>query len=96
VLIQQKAVYPNPFTNAANLYFMLRVDANVRVEVFNVAGEIIFRKDYGCLAGPNDIQWLGVNDYGARTATGIYIVTVKASGVDGSQGGYWVNLACTR
>ena len=96
VLLQQKAAYPNPFSDTAHLYFQLRVAAEVTVDVYNVAGEVIYTRQVPCQAGPNVVTWQGVSNYGGRCATGIYIVAVKAGGVDGSQGSYWTSLACTR
>lgn len=95
-LIQERGIYPNPFAERAKIYFSLRVEAVAKLTVYNVAGEPLFVKQYPGVVGPNVIDWDGVNDSGARCASGIYILRLQADGVDRSTGGYWATVAIQR
>ena len=97
-LIQPVGLYPNPFTDKSVLMFNLRVQAQVEVTIFNVAGEVVDGFVVNGQASPpvNSAVWEGINRFGARCASGIYPVHVKAHGVDGTNGDYWVTLACVR
>lgn len=95
-LIKERGIYPNPFTDRAKIYFTLRVDAVAKLYVYNVAGEPLFVREFAGRAGPNLIDWDGVNNEGARCASGIYILRLQAIGVDHSTGGYWASVAIQR
>jgi uncharacterized repeat protein (TIGR01451 family) len=95
-LVQERGVYPNPFTDKARIYFTLRVEALVRVTVFNVAGEPLFRLEVPGRPQKNEVIWEGVNDAGARCASGVYILRVQAEGIDGTNGGYWSTVVIQR
>jgi len=88
-LVQERGLYPNPFVSQLNVYFRLRVDAEVTVAIYNVAGEPVRRLQVPGQAGDNLLPWLGVNDAGSRCASGVYVVHVLAQGRDGTQGGFW-------
>ena len=95
-LIQERGVYPNPFKDSAHLFFTLRVAATVKVIAYNVAGEIVTVLTRPCGSGVNELSWDGSNDSGGRCASGIYLLHLKADGVDASSGSYWTNLAIAR
>jgi len=95
-LIRERGVYPNPFTDRVRLYFTLRVDAQAKLHIYNVAGEPILSLESAGKAGANEIIWQGLNEIGARCASGVYILNLRAEGVDGSAGGYWTNVVITR
>lgn len=95
-LIKEKGVYPNPFSDKARFYFMLRVDAVAKLIIYNVAGEVVYVKEAAGKAGPNELIWEGLNDLGGRCATGIYVVNLKAEGIDRSTGGYWTHVVIMR
>lgn len=95
-LIKERGIYPNPFVETAHIYFNLRVDATVKLYIYNVAGEVIFIKDYPFKTGPEEILWDGINELGGRCASGVYILHLKATGVDRSSGGYWTQVAIQR
>ena len=68
------AVYPNPFTNSAEVSFTLEESQFIKMEVYNVTGELIASSDQGKLnAGRNYIQLDGVN-----LSSGIYFVGITA------------------
>jgi hypothetical protein len=95
-LIEKRALYPNPFGPLLNVYFRLRVDADVTLAVYDVAGEVVCKVPFQGHAGDNVLQWAGVNASGLRCASGVYTLRVSAVGVDGSIGGYWDRAAAMR
>lgn len=95
-LIKERGIYPNPFTDRAKIFFTLRVQAVAKLYVYNVAGEPLFVREYPGVAGPNLIDWDGVNNDGARCASGVYILRLQAQGVDHSTGGYWATVSIQR
>lgn len=95
-LIEERGVYPNPFSDRVHLYFTLRVDSAAKLIIYNVAGEVVYVLARDLKAGPQELLWEGINDVGSRCSSGVYIVDLKASGADGSAGGYWTNVAIVR
>ncbi len=95
-LVKERGIYPNPFSDRARIYFTLRVDAQVKLWVYNVAGEPLFTLERAGQAGKNEILWEGINQLGARCASGVYILRLQAEGVDRSSGGYWSSVAIQR
>jgi len=95
-LIRERGVYPNPFTDKVRLYFTLRVDALAKLTIYNVAGEPIIRLERDCKFGTNELVWEGINELGGRCSSGVYIVNLRAEGIDHSVGGYWTNVVIVR
>jgi hypothetical protein len=95
-LIRVRGLYPNPFSDRLRVYFTLRVDADVTLKVYNVAGEPIQTVDLPAKAGKNEIVWLGDNQAGGRVASGTYILRFQAWGIDGTQEDFWERAAVSR
>ena len=96
-MIKIHGIYPNPFVNTLKIFFTLKVDSTVNVKFFNVAGEVIHTQELGPLPrGVNIATWDGVNNAGARVASGIYIFRLEGYGLDGSQDAFWDTVAITR
>ena len=95
-LVVEKGIYPNPFRHTAMLYFNLRVAAHLKLQFYNVAGEAVYHLDLDAAAGQNQALWRGVNEVGARCASGVYILHLTADGVDQSNGGFWADLVIMR
>ena len=95
-LVVEKGIYPNPFSDQAKLYFNLRVNAHLDLQFYNVAGEPVYRLETDGVAGPNQAVWRGVNEVGARCASGVYILHLTAVGVDQSSGDFWADLVVMR
>lgn len=95
-LVLIHGIYPNPFEDQAKIYFTLRVSGQVTFTVYNVAGEIIWVDRFDSFAGKNIVSWKGVNSVGARSASGIYLVSVSAVGTDGSQDAFFEHVAIAR
>lgn len=95
-LIQVRGLYPNPFSDRLKIYFTLRVDAQVQLRIYNVAGEPIRTLEMAGRAGPNQLEWLGDNQAGQRVASGAYVLRVQAEGLDGSTDDFWERAAVSR
>jgi flagellar hook assembly protein FlgD len=68
---------------------VLKHDATVDIGVYNVAGEPVYSEKTPKLAGVNIWDWNGVNNSGARLASGVYVI--RASCRDwGGQASYLV------
>jgi flagellar hook assembly protein FlgD len=86
VVFEIKALYPNPFRDKGTLYYTLGHEAQMEMTIYNVAGEPLWKFDLPGKAGNNTIDWDGKNDLGARVASGIYVIRLKATGSEGSEG----------
>jgi hypothetical protein len=77
-LLTLRGLYPNPFDEAMRLAFGLRSPARMRLQVYNVAGEAVYQRDWQAPAGLNELAWAGSNDAGARCASGVYLLRLEA------------------
>jgi len=95
-LVVEKGIYPNPFSDTAKLYFNLREAAHLSLQFYNVAGEAVYHLDLDGTAGQNQALWQGINQVGARCASGVYILHLTAVGTDDSKGDFWADLVIMR
>ena len=95
-LVVDKGIYPNPFSDTAKIYFNLRVAAHLRLQFYNVAGEPVYHLELDAQAGQNQALWQGINQVGARCASGVYILHLAAVGTDDSKGDFWADLVIMR
>jgi uncharacterized repeat protein (TIGR01451 family) len=95
-LVKDRGIYPNPFSDRARIYFTLRVASEVKLTIYNVAGEPIFVRSYTEAANKREILWEGINEAGGRCASGVYILRLDAQGDDGTTGYYWATMAIQR
>ena len=82
-------IYPNPATikdeNGFNIEYTLSRDSAVKLEIYSIMGELIYRKEFneglnGGKFGTNmDIKWDGKNMSGAKAAPGLYVCNVIAT-----------------
>jgi hypothetical protein len=71
--------YPNPFNPAADIAYTLSVSENVRIQIYNVSGQLIRTFDMGRQpAGSYSVRWDGRNESGDMTASGVYLYRVEA------------------
>jgi hypothetical protein len=84
-------IYPNPATISENrpiqIQYFLSKDADVKIEIFSVLGELIFSKEYrrgepggkfGFNGENGEIFWIGENRQGEKVAAGVYICRLFA------------------
>jgi hypothetical protein len=95
-LVTLRGLFPNPFADHLGVYFMLRVDAEIDFNVYNVAGEPIWKTHASGKAGKNLLEWKGENYAGGRCASGVYILHLEAAGIDRTSDGFWERAAISR
>ncbi len=67
--------YPNPVRTNTTIKFGLPKESQVRVEVYNIAGQRVKTLANGKLAaGYHQITWKGQSDNGQKVAAGVYLV----------------------
>lgn len=73
--------YPNPFAAETNITVSLANDANVHIEVFDVAGRNVRTVRLGQMAaGSTDVKFDGIGSDGRPLASGVYFCRVHAAG----------------
>ena len=71
--------YPNPFNPRTTIQYDLPISGNVRVIIYNVAGQEVKRLVNSAQeAGYHSIVWNGTNLSGAKAAAGIYFYQIQA------------------
>ncbi|MFC1563744.1 beta-propeller fold lactonase family protein [candidate division KSB1 bacterium] len=69
--------YPNPFNPVTTIKFEIPRPGRVVIRVYNVLGQevkTIVNKDY--MPGFHRVRWNGVNNFGRRVSTGMYIYRI--------------------
>ncbi len=72
--------YPNPFNPQTAIDYTLAESGTVRLEIFDVAGRLVRTLvDPGqtVAPGPHRAYWDGIDDRGARVASGVYFYRLK-------------------
>lgn len=73
--------FPNPSRGGATVRFDLARDADVRVQVFDVAGRRVRSLVHGRLgAGPHSLAWNGLDDRGTAVGSGQYLLELSSQG----------------
>jgi serine protease AprX len=73
---------PNPFHAATELGYALAADADVRLEVFDLAGRRVRTLEAGrARAGDHRAAWDGRDDAGAALPAGVYLARLQRGGV---------------
>ncbi len=67
--------YPNPVRSSTTIKFGLPKESDVRIEVYNIAGQRVKSLVNGRLgAGYHQVTWRGQNDNGQKVGAGVYLV----------------------
>jgi hypothetical protein len=70
-----KGCFPNPFNPQTTFSFDLAAEAQVKIEIYDLAGrrvrELVHQKFQ---AGSHDVSWEGCDDQGRRLSSGTYLV----------------------
>ncbi|MFQ6044241.1 MAG: FlgD immunoglobulin-like domain containing protein, partial [Candidatus Poribacteria bacterium] len=87
-IIPRKSVllpsYPNPSNPETWIPFRLSRDAEVKIEIYNVAGQLVRtlnlgRKEAGnYISRQRAVHWDGTNDTGETVTSGLYFYTIRA------------------
>ncbi len=73
--------FPNPFNPATTIPFSLSGRGRVRLDVFDVSGNLVRTLVNGTLqAGYREITWRGINQKGKRVESGIYFLRLETDG----------------
>ncbi len=76
-------IYPNPFNPLMTIQYDLERPSPVQIDVLDVAGALVRHLVVGTQmpAGGHTVDWRGCNDVGQRVASGVYLVRMRAAGV---------------
>ena len=73
--------YPNPFNPSTTIDFELTYSSDVKLEIYNVIGELTGTLINGPLsAGNYSVEWNGTNNSGNNVASGIYFYRLTSNG----------------
>jgi hypothetical protein len=71
--------YPNPFNPSTDIAYSLDASSDVKIEVYNVAGQAVRTFDVGYQAGgEHSVHWDGLDSSGAPASSGIYFYRIQA------------------
>ena len=71
--------YPNPFNPSTTINFSLPVDAKVKVRIYDILGKELFQVVNDNLKAGNHLYPVSFD----KVASGVYIYTIEANGIDG-------------
>jgi len=72
---------PNPFNPRTLIQYDLAEPAQVSLKVYNVRGRLVATLEDGLqVRGRHQTIWLGQDNRGAKVASGVYFVKLKAAG----------------
>jgi len=73
--------FPNPFNSSTSITVRLPLDAQIRLEIYNVLGQRIRTLiDGRYQAGVHTYSWDGTDNSGSKVPTGIYFYRLTESG----------------
>ncbi|HED06156.1 MAG TPA: T9SS type A sorting domain-containing protein [Ignavibacteria bacterium] len=76
--------YPNPFNPSTIISFILPGAGNAKIIIYNSIGEEIKNFNFNDISkGNHKIVWNGINEYGMRAASGMYIYTILFNSQNG-------------
>jgi hypothetical protein len=77
--------YPNPFNPSTQIKFALPVNANVKITIYNLLGEVVKQLTAMDInAGTYSVQWNADDAIGNKVSSGIYFYELNAAGVNGT------------
>ena len=72
-------MYPNPFNGAMTVEYVLPSTGDAVIEVYNLAGQRVYRHDLGSIrAGRGEFVWNGRDSAGSVVSAGTYIIRLTA------------------
>ncbi len=73
-----KGNYPNPFNPETTVYFSLKADSKVNLDIYNLLGQKVRTLANGLLQkGNHSLKWNGKDDAGRNVGSGIYFYKMK-------------------
>jgi hypothetical protein len=77
--------YPNPFNPFTNLSFTLPEAVSYRLNVYNVAGQLVRSYESVGIAGMNVVRWDGKDNAGNDVSSGVYFYKLIAGSFSATQ-----------
>lgn len=75
--------YPNPFNPETRIVFNVPQQAEIKLHVYNVMGQLVRTLASGNFTpGQHEVMWDGRNDGGAPVSAGLYLYRLEAPGVN--------------
>ena len=76
--------YPNPFTEKINLRFIINERANVKLDVYDMRGQLVSTlADRTYTPGEHIVNWDGKDGNGSHLPGGIYVASIKIDSPSG-------------
>ena len=73
--------YPNPFNPETQIEFLLKENAHVKLEIFDIRGKKVKTISNGLKsAGYHTVVWNGMDDKDHRVSSGVYVYKIYISG----------------
>jgi beta-lactamase superfamily II metal-dependent hydrolase len=76
--------HPNPFNPATRIIFTSPQGGPARLTIYDLAGRMIYGRDFTAGAGEQSVPWRGIDGSGAPAAAGIYLYQLQTPGGGGS------------
>ncbi|MCF7802334.1 MAG: CotH kinase family protein, partial [Candidatus Marinimicrobia bacterium] len=74
------AAYPNPFNPTTTIDYTIPEPGAVTISIFNLRGERVWEHhQFHTKAGPDNLQWSGVDESGQSVSAGVYFVRINAT-----------------
>jgi len=70
--------YPNPFNNSTLIKYILNIEINVKLSIYNLQGKevrTLVKEQQG--TGLHQVLWHGIDNFGKDVSSGIYIAVLK-------------------
>lgn len=74
------SIVPNPFNDQTTISFTLKRQTKTTVEVYDVLGKRVNKLLDDVVSNKQELTWDGTNEQGAKLASGIYFIQLKAEG----------------
>lgn len=72
------SLYPNPASSFVNLQYELKQPENLKIEIFNLKGQLVYAGTETSKAGIQNHRWNLCDEQGKRIANGIYFCRLTA------------------
>ncbi|MCF7793804.1 MAG: T9SS type A sorting domain-containing protein [Candidatus Cloacimonetes bacterium] len=74
------STYPNPFNPKTVISFDLATKSNVKIEVYNIKGQLVKTVlNERLTAGNHRVEWNGADQFNKKAASGIYFIKLKTA-----------------
>ena len=72
--------YPIPMRNRVTISFVLPEESDVELSVYDISGRRVWTLRKSFSSGRHRVVWQGVDNYGQRLSSGLYILKFRAAG----------------